>query len=708
MSEVRWRLGEAFVLRHAGFPFDWMEALGVSDEVHAAALQVLDGTLAAKDFEARLKAQREGLQKKLRDYCSDPKVQEAVFLSNPSMFENVWARALSKPPADTADGRRIDRQLYVYLQRLCAKNETTSFFGPMGYGKTSRAPGRLGVALAGPQRRRLLFSYWAVQELAKAISKEKAFTFDLPVRINSFFRFGPEVAECRALGPDVPLTADARKVLDALRGGSATLRAGAKVAGLSVEAAFKAAVPLLKAAALLRALPVPPETFDTFEGLVAAVRELPEVPERTAWLSRLEGLDGLRRAFAEAPLAQKARALAAWEAAFTELTGQSARRGQGQIYADRYVYYEEASSPFALEFGAELVEQIERALSPALELSATFGARVQQERAAQVAATLGGRGEMDFLEYTVRTRPESVEGTRFAPVPVQPLPAGTADAQLPADHLGPAVPGQRYALPDVCLSVVGERIEVLLARVHHHLLLESWLTAFHPDAAAYAKSAREFIERSADPTLVGLAVKRRNKGFYVFPGPRVLQSVADAIEARSGDYSPRDVKVTVDARGPALRLPDGREARLYLTLDDFSSFPPLSALAHPQVLHARFSAGEGATPRVRIGDGVYQRARWSMSTKVLEGKKGTALYLEVARLGRQYGWPRFLFVRSTTERKPYLCDTRSPFALELLAHLVQEGGDLLFEEMRPAPEALWLRDERGRYTCELRMQATRG
>ena len=80
----------------------------------------------------------------------------------------------------------------------------------------------------------------------------------------------------------------------------------------------------------------------------------------------------------------------------------------------------------------------------------------------------------------------------------------------------------------------------------------------------------------------------------------------------------------------------------------------------------------------------------------------------MARLGRQYGWPRFLFVRSTTERKPYLCDTRSPFALELLAHLVQEGGDLLFEEMRPAPEALWLRDERGRYTCELRMQATRG
>lgn len=709
MSAPRWKLGETFVLRHAGFPFDWMESLGVSDEVHALALQVLDGQASPKAFETALAEARRPLSLKLREYCNEPKVQEAVLLSNPSMFDNVWKRALSKPPADTADGRRVERQLYIYLQRLCAKNETTSFFGPMGYGALSSEPGGLQVTQPGPQRRMLCFAYWAVGELAKALSRERTFVPDLPLRKNLLFDFGATAVECAPLGVTVPLDAGLGALLQAIDAGAGTLRELAKATGQTLNATEQALRPLLKVTAVLRALPVPPERFDTFEALVASVRALPETPERAAWLTRLESLDARRRAFSDAGLDGKAKALEAWEADFTSLTGQPARRGQGQIYADRYVYYEEASSPFGLKFGRELVEQLETALSPALELSATFGAQVQAERARGVAQALGGEGELDFLEYTVRTRPDTVDGTRFSPVPVQPLPAGAKEVTLEATHLGPSTQGQRYALPDVCLGVVNGEVQVMLARVHHHLLLSSWLTAFHPDASVYEASAKAFVQRASEPALLGLAVRRRNKGFYAYPGPRLLQSVADALEAKPGDLSPRAVKVQVAPQGLTLRLPDGREARLYLALDDFSSFPPMAALAHPQVLHARFSAGLGATPRVRLGGAVYQRARWTLKAQSLAGKKGAALYLELARLGREHGWPRFLFVRSTTERKPYLCDTRSPFMLELLAHLAHdEAGELLFEEMRPGPEALWLKDARGRYTCELRMQATRG
>jgi hypothetical protein len=38
---------------------------------------------------------------------------------------------------------------------------------------------------------------------------------------------------------------------------------------------------------------------------------------------------------------------------------------------------------------------------------------------------------------------------------------------------------------------------------------------------------------------------------------------------------------------------------------------------------------------------------------------------------------------------------------------VREDARVIFEEMLPGPEALWLRDERGRYTFELRVQAER-
>ncbi|WNZ59252.1 hypothetical protein QEG98_24550 [Myxococcus sp. MxC21-1] len=74
---------------------------------------------------------------------------------------------------------------------------------------------------------------------------------------------------------------------------------------------------------------------------------------------------------------------------------------------------------------------------------------------------------------------------------------------------------------------------------------------------------------------------------------------------------------------------------------------------------------------------------------------------------RAGGWPRFVFMRSSKERKPYLIDTASPFAVDLLSHLARDAERLSVEEMYPAPEQLWLKDERGRYTCELRMQFTR-
>jgi hypothetical protein len=38
---------------------------------------------------------------------------------------------------------------------------------------------------------------------------------------------------------------------------------------------------------------------------------------------------------------------------------------------------------------------------------------------------------------------------------------------------------------------------------------------------------------------------------------------------------------------------------------------------------------------------------------------------------------------------------------------VRESGSVRFEEMFPRPDGLFLRDERGRYTFELRMQSVR-
>jgi hypothetical protein len=446
------------------------------------------------------------------------------------------------------------------------------------------------------------------------------------------------------------------------------------------------------------------------------VSGLPDVPARAKWLERLAQLDALRATFQDGDLGTRRATLPRMEAAFTELTGVPARRGEGHVYADRLIIYEEGRSPFGVRMGRRFFDSLARKLSLGLDLSAAYGEKVQQGYRREVAQKLGTSGEpLDLLSYAVKMRPDEVAGSRFSPVPTVMLdaPQGRTHA-VPDDLCGHASPGGRYALPDVCLagpSPEGARAEdfqVILSRVHHHLLLWSWLAAFYPDRARYEAVSRRWLEH--EPTarnLLGLSVRRRNKGFYRFPGRRLVYAVTDAMDIDREALTADRLSVHPTPEGPELRTPEGERAFLYLALDDFSSYAPFAALAHPQVLHAPIRGGEGHLPRLTVGGAVYQRERWEVPLAHLTKLHGLELLLAVQRVQRARDWPRFVFVRTPAERKPYLVDTASPFALELLRHVARGAERVTAVEMLPGPESLWLRDARGRYVCEMRMQAER-
>jgi len=758
-----WNLGEVFVLRHAGFPFDWMETLGLPDEVEAAADAVLAaetrllselrrvaGDKSALRAETGLREGRpvpmppqadaafsqahtrweeahaafgqahaqalSGLRNQLRTYAAHPRVQEAVFLSAPNMFQNVWTRYLAgSGDAANADARRMERQAYTYLQRFCAKNETTSFFGPMGYGELEDDIEGFEVRATpvSEQGRRTFHAYWVVQEFAKLIARDKVLRLQLPLRLNPFFECSATEARCEALGLNVVLTAATAPLVRALSAGPKSFEALASELGKTAQALELDSVPLLKATLVLRALPYLADDFEAFGHLTHALRELPASAARDGWLSRLERLESFRVAFEQGDLQTRQKVLPEWEKAFTELTGQPARRGEGQMYMDRYVFYEEAASPFRLRFGQRFARQLQEKLGAGLELSAAYGDRVQHAYRAEVSQKLGLKPgqQVDFLRYAMALRPDTVTGSQFSPVPPLEVPEG---ASLDAAVAGHAAPGPRYSLPDVCLhasspeAATGGQVEVLLARVHHHLLLWSWLFAFYPDKPRVSGMARRWLDTQQGGELVSLAIGRRNKGFYRFAGREIAYTPADLVALEGQTLPASRLQVEQTPQGPVLKSAEGQPLQLYLPLADFSTYPPFAALAHPLVLHAPIATeGSSHTPRLHVGGAVYQRERWELKLPQLKKLHGPALYLEARRQWRAHQLPRFVFARTPKERKPCLIDGRSPFALELLRHLLSDDGSVRFEEMYPAPDGLWLKDEHGRYTCELRMMATR-
>ena len=734
-----WRLGPVFVLRHAGLPFDWLEELGAPAALLAAADEVLGrerellataadcglpraavaapvrqaqpGSLpgsrdaryreaarawagALERYQAEFAEAERAASDALRRLLERTELREAVFLSNPDAYHNMLV-PFARPRPLNARWRRVRRQLYTYVQRLCAKNETVSFFGPMAYGTI--VPGsRVTLRTDRPRRRRVFLSSWAAAELARAVAADRALRAHLPFRRLAGSAADPE----------------RERVLAALAAGGLPLPAVAAALGR----------PPRETAALLREMLAAGEVdFGIKPGpyelhpLAVMRRELARLPAsgaRDHWLSRLRALEELLLAVQEAEFERKPELVARLEDCFTQATGVPARRAAGGVYADRAVFYEECASPFALEVGAEVARAWEERLAAALELSTAHGAAAQEAAARLVREALPGQETLGLPAYAEATRAAfEAEGSRFA---VDHAPGYPAEGwQAAAEDLlrrAARLPGDRYALLDLCLSAAGAAdlatAPLALSRLHHHLLTDGWLATMCPDRAAFGAAAREWS--AAHPEVAAFDTGRRNKGYYRFPGRRILLRRPAAEEAKDAlALRPGQLTVRLGEHGPELRDAAGRRLYAYLPLSDYVKYPPFAALSHPQVLHAAFGAQgrEPAVPAVRVGGVLYQRPRWRWDPADWRLGTPAARFLQMRRAAEASG--RFVYCRSDGERKPYLVDLASVLAADLVAHVAAGAERLTAEAMWPGPEGLWLRDPAGhRYTCELRVQLT--
>jgi len=151
--------------------------------------------------------------------------------------------------------------------------------------------------------------------------------------------------------------------------------------------------------------------------------------------------------------------------------------------------------------------------------------------------------------------------------------------------------------------------------------------------------------------------------------------------------------------GPFLRLKANPLAWCGVERNPFSVFA-FPAGAGGLAVHGR---ARDHLPRIRIGRAIVQRERWLVPVDELAGRDRAEQFLAAQSVRARHGLPRRIYARVAGEGKPIYCDLDSPLLVRQLARMAAGAtGAAELTEMLPAPERLWLRDERGRYTSELR------
>ncbi|WP_033442362.1 lantibiotic dehydratase [Saccharothrix sp. NRRL B-16314] len=721
LSDIRGRVTRLLPTRAAvdvlaGRLDEWNQALAERD----ALLDKARETFAAELTERR---------RRLRAIVGDELVKDALLLCSRDIRAAVERYHDAWPERRTSSVRKLERRLVSYLQRLCAKNETQSFFGPLNYGRLDpaatdnltirRSPDRIAARESFP-------SQWTAERLALRIAEDPASHPLLQPRRATWCRLdGDELVF--PLGDDTYRLEPADLVLFQAADGRRTVAELADDLGEPWPETWQRVRRLSRKRALVLGPIIPPDLPDPLAWLIDWLDRFPPgAPPRDRWEPELRSLHAAIRSFAHSPVEDRRELLADIEAQVVTLCEADARRHGGRMYADRAPLFEECRGDLA-EFviGGDLHRVITERLAPVLDLATTFGiAEQHRDHAAAVALVRRhGGDEMPLLGYLAALAREPVH---HGPHPefdrlLDTLDALVADhtegnvARIPGDALPTGGAPGRYLVTSVDLmlrardveDVRAGRFELVLGEMHPQAL--SWVFPsahmLEPDLRAeLGAGLAAGIAAQPDAGLAARFVHTRSNKIFPYPLPghvvelRPRAAFADAVPA---------AEVTVRAGDGEVGCwsPSTGELRFYPPLRRRSGqLDPVASLSFPSVHLPRIGLGTHV-PRVEVDGVVVQRERWDLPADTLgvTAKDDFELFHSVWRTARDLGLPDQVYVRVPQEPKPVFVDFGNAFLVELLAHLGRLSTGMTVSEAFPGTEGAWLDDAAGRFHCELRL-----
>jgi hypothetical protein len=789
-----YRIASPFLIRLAGVPFDVLEELATSN-ISAAARDLLtretelnrvkktalefvtrrESGLGSEEFSAWRSAIRQceipelKIPEQLQEYVRLATTAKQTRLQLDKQLESELTRARTALVRtshrilpgylvfgsgevhhliDHSDGdlpprnsrvRERERHLLLYLQRIAAKNDTFSEFGPSAWGSAIQADGTVNFeAHPGIARREVFPERWTAHALAAAINADPETFLERRPRLNPNGILVQNRFIFADSGDAIEL-APAELEFVARCNGATPMHALRKSAGTD-DHLVRALIEKKILTAALETPAMEPMAFQTLRDDIAAWRD---GSARQRWLPLADSLLKHAADFSEiSEPEQRQQILSAARQQLSQL-GAERKPGQRLLYAAVNPIAEECFRDCKFEISEALLDEVVNDAEPWIDFWRDNYAFVASRVAAGLRMVLEkvGKGALPLPAFlrACETAKLPLTGPGLVGLAVmafQEVKAVFRERLKPHAHLA------EYELTAADCHVVRDNFtyqkfdeftfpsgDLQLAAESHDAILRGkyrWIVSeLHPAAATLHHC---MYWSCPDHTALSRALQliTNDKPFFHFGffaadfTAHTTVRIFDALPKQAVFASPQrgnplwrsvlpaQSEVFIDEQGEVALRAKGE----YLGSFARNWIIPLGF--HP------FQFGLAPhTPRLRCGRVIVQRRAWTVSVEEMAAgnfsrlSRDLALAIEGLRATKDL--PRFVYIRPTEQAlrrsgaegrdkdtKPVFIDLESHLFLEIFHRWLTKAGELEVTEMSPAPDDLWWREADGRRTFELR------
>ncbi|HEX8491055.1 MAG TPA: hypothetical protein VF626_08555, partial [Chthoniobacterales bacterium] len=579
----------------------------------------------------------------------------------------------SLPPRNK-DARAHERHLLLYLQRICAKNDSLSAFGPEGWGTIGGET--MGLALApqpGIAARETFLERWTAHGVAAALDADPDIRVELAPRLNPNGRLHGNHFVFANTGERIALDEAAVQLLERIDG-----KMPAHALGIAAESLEG----LARQKIIRWEMEVPALEPHPFDVLLADISAWRDSPLRSRWLDRLQPLAALPKKFAETE--ETAARIQIIDEADDRLgqLGATPKTGTRFLYSAANPIGEECFRECGFTIGENLVNEVARDAAPWIDLWRDCYAFV----ASRVAAGLRGLLEKAPQQNGVIALPAFLRHCEQLRMPLTgPAMVGLAhmafqevksafrdrlrdrpDAeewQLTADDCHfirqnfqyPKF--DEYTYPSADMQISAKSAEAVARGEYEWILAE-----LHPPVALLHHG---FYWACPDKEGLGRALASTTKdrptfhfGFFAIDFTatttvRVLDAMPDLtffVAPQRGNprwriIPPAEIDVFVDEATGDVGL-RARASGEYL-----GSFA--RGWTIPLGFHPFLFGRSPHMPRLRCGKVIVQRRSWTVSLSEMPAGNYTGvsrnLVVAIERMRAMKGWPRYIYIRPSEQ-----------------------------------------------------------